>query len=81
MSSTIRITTRSNEVTFTHDMHLHRDDPAFTIRMRTAKNAHINATVQLADIKGLHTWLTKRIAEAEKPRDEAPENQLDMFPI
>jgi hypothetical protein len=81
MSEKINVASGPNDVSFTYDEDPHRDDPAFTIRVRTAKNAHINAPVSLADIRALHTWLTKHIAEADKPKGEVPENQLDMFPI
>jgi hypothetical protein len=80
MSDRIKVNTGPNEVTFTFDKNPHRDDPPFTIRVRTARNAHINAPAQLTDLKALCAWLTKRIAEADKPDDEAAENQLDMFP-
>jgi hypothetical protein len=81
MSEKIRIAAGPNEVTIVYDMDPYRDVPQFTVRVRTAKNAHINAPVSLSYIKALNVWLAKRIAEVEKPQDEVCENQLDMFQV
>jgi hypothetical protein len=76
-----KIATGPNEVAIVYDMDPPRCDPQFTVRVRTAKNAHINAPVSLSDIKALNVWLAKRIAEADAPRDDVSENQLDMFQV
>jgi hypothetical protein len=57
-------------------MDAHRDVPQFTVGIRTAKSAHINAPVSLSDIKALNVWLVKRIFQADAPRDDVSENQL-----
>jgi len=81
MSEKIRIAAGPNEVTIVYDMESPRGVPQFTVRVRTAKNAHINAPVRLSEIKALNVWLAKRIAEADAPRDDVSENQLDMFQV
>ncbi|WP_158746984.1 hypothetical protein [Acidisphaera sp. L21] len=81
MSEKIRIATGPNEVTIVYDANHSREDPQFTVKVRTAKNAHINAPARMSDIKALSIWLAKRIVEAESARDEVPVNQLDMFKV
>ena len=70
MSEKIRIAAGPNEVSIVYDIDLHPNDPQFTVRVRTAKNAHINAPVSLSDIKALNVWLAKRIAEVDTSRDD-----------
>jgi hypothetical protein len=81
MGDTIRIAAGPNEVSVVFDTAPPRDGPQFTIRVRTARNAHINVPARLSDVKALSIWLAKRIAEAEEPTDAVPENQLDMFQL
>ncbi|WP_158747444.1 hypothetical protein [Acidisphaera sp. L21] len=81
MNDKIKIAVGINEMTIVYDIKPSRSDTHFTVRIRTAKNAHINVPINFSDVKALHAWLAKRILDADEPRDEVAENQLDMFQL